>query len=620
MTTHKHMIWGMGLLLFTAIGMAYVDELKPDYRDLIELSENQPQRALDALNEVDTADFSNPRKAEHQLVASYLYGNLDQPNNIMKSAEQGLNLIKAQEQPWLFHRLNLALVDAWDRNGTGVRGLSQVEAALQWAENNSDQATRLYAMWTLSQLLIQMEDYNQALQVVQQAYSLAPEYGEDLVKADFSSQMSAIYVYRDEFEIALPYLEETLAHYRREDKALGISIALYELGRANLVLKNTDQGIAYLQESIQMAVAIEDLQGVAYGLNELATHYLRAGDYAQAESYLLEANEKFQQAGNQYMLFDNNIQLSQLYTRTEQFEQAESFLKTASDQVDPELLPYSQVAIKRQQAAILDARGQHDQAYDLLSAALREWQQLEAEQSAEKLHQIRAMFELENSEQTNQLLSQKNQLQEQQLELKNRTNVFLMVLLVAALILVALLIYFTFKFRRQSARLHELANFDDLTGLRNRSNTIYTIKQRLAKAEDHQPLFLVMIDLDHFKDINDQYGHALGDKVLRLFGDYCREILNQDDLVGRVGGEEFLICLSGYSQQEAFELIEALRRKTEQMHRSIKAPELSVTLSAGMCQVVDGNPSFHQWVKCADKALYQAKNDGRNRTVATASA
>ena len=140
MTTHKHMIWGMGLLLFTAVGMAYVNELKPDYKDLIELSEDQPQKALDALLAIDTGDFTNARKAEHLLVSSYLYGNLDQPTNIATAAQQGLALIKAKDQPWLYHRLSLALVDAWDRNGTGLKGLGQVEDALQWAKDNNDEA------------------------------------------------------------------------------------------------------------------------------------------------------------------------------------------------------------------------------------------------------------------------------------------------------------------------------------------------------------------------------------------------------------------------------------------------------------------------------------------------
>jgi len=612
----KHMIWGTGLLLYSLAGLARISAFNPAYQDLLDLSENQPQKALQYWQKMDPVDFSAARKAEHHLVASQLYGNLDYPNKMTTAAQQGLALISSKEEPWLFHQLSLALVDSWDRNGTGIRGLAKVEDAQRWGAENNDLGTRLYAMLILSQLLIQTDQYNQALQLVQEAYDLAPVEGPDLVKADFSNQMSAIYVYRDEFEIALPYLQETLAHYRKKDKKLAVSIALFELGRAHLVLDRTASGLAYLQESIQIAVAINDLQGIAYGLNELATHHLSLQEYDKAESYLQEARQRFNEAGNQYMLFDNNIQLSQLYTQTKQYGLAEQYLTTAAQQVDPQLLPFSQIAIQRQQANILDARGQHEEAYDLLTDAVKQLQELEAQQSAEKLHQIRAIFEVESSEQENQLLAQKNQLQQQQLAIKNQQNILLMLFLVSALLLVLFLIYFTYKFRRQSVRLHELANYDELTGLRNRSNTIYAIKHKLKNLDKEQPMYLVMIDLDYFKDINDRFGHALGDKVLKIFGDYCRDVFSENDLAGRVGGEEFLVCLTGYTPQQAFDRIEKLRQKTAKMHHLIKAPDFSVTLSAGLCQITADKPSFHQWVKCADKALYQAKHAGRNQTIA----
>ena len=602
-------------MFFSLAHASSINEFNPLYLDIIQHAENKPQEALKQLISINTEDFTNSQKAEHLFFQSIIYGYLDYPNKMLESAEKGLSLIDKNNQTWLYHFLTLSQVDAWDRNGIGLKGFGEVEAALDWSRQNDHLQLQLNGLFILSNLYIQIEDYYKALSIIQEAYQMAPEEGPFYVKADFSSQMAAIYVYRGEFEIALPFLVETYEYQKKKNNELGISIGLYELGRAYLVLNQTEKGIAMLEESIERSKNINDIQGIAYAQNELANQFLKIKAYDRAESLLLESIRIFNQSNNTYMLFDSNIQLSMLYAEIDNITLAEKYLEEAKQLIDPKLLPYSNISTQKQQAAILAAKDQYMEAYELLLKTIKEQQELEAKQSVDKLHQIRAMYELEANNAKNALLNNKNQLQRQELDRKKTQNIWLILMLILAVMFMIMIVFFMLKFKKQAIKLHNLANYDELTGLRNRSNTIKSIKGLLSSSDEAQDISLIMIDLDHFKSINDQFGHALGDKVLSTFGQYCKQVFGNDEIIGRVGGEEFLICLKGFNLDKVYALVENLRLKTASMHETIKAPGLQVSLSAGLCVSKNNSSTFHQLLKCADHAMYQAKHAGRNQIV-----
>ncbi|MEZ5472246.1 MAG: diguanylate cyclase [Marinicella sp.] len=594
---------------------AEVNSFDPAYMDLLKLAQSEPNAALEQLESIDMSDFSANQKAQHFYFKSIFFSYLDYPNKGIKAAENGLNFVTKQEQPWLYHHLMLEKIHAMTNNGKGLNGFSDAEKALEWATANDDLQLKLNSLYVLSNLYIQIEDYYKALDLVQEGYELAPEEGIEFVKADFSSQLSGIYIYRNEFSIALPYLEEVYEHEKSQGNLLGMTVGLYELGRAYMVLENHELGIKYLQESLKISEQIQDLQGIAYANNELATHYIEKKEYSEAEALLLKSAEIFSQSGNVYLLFDTYYQLTNVYTESGDIESAEKYIALAKPLIANEGHQYGAIAIKRLEANLLAAKNHHDQAFIILKETIKQQNELDAKQSAEKLHAIRAHYELESKNKENELLTNKNVLQEQELDRKTQQNIWLVTLLVSLLVITALFIYFTIKLRTQTKKLHYLANYDELTGLRNRNNTITVIRKQVDNLSEQENLFLVMVDLDHFKNINDQFGHVLGDKVLSYFGELCMQLFSENTIVGRVGGEEFMICIRGKSKQEVNELVELLRVKTEKMSEHMSAPGLTVSISAGICQADEVRNSFRTLHKCADEAMYQAKNTGRNRIV-----
>lgn len=159
--------------------------------------------------------------------------------------------------------------------------------------------------------------------------------------------------------------------------------------------------------------------------------------------------------------------------------------------------------------------------------------------------------------------------------------------------------------------LNRLARTDGLTGLFNRRHFDETAKTEIARAARYQhPVSLVMFDIDHFKRVNDTYGHDKGDMVIKAVADIGKSITREFDLMCRYGGEEYVILLPNTDLQTAFDFSEALRKKVE----AWSFEELHVTISIGIA----GSPpnpltSADDLIKAADEQLYVAKNSGRNQ-------
>lgn len=162
-----------------------------------------------------------------------------------------------------------------------------------------------------------------------------------------------------------------------------------------------------------------------------------------------------------------------------------------------------------------------------------------------------------------------------------------------------------------------LASTDTLTGLPNRGSFFATARMEMARAaRSGQPLALLMADLDHFKRINDNWGHQTGDNALRAFAGVCLERLRDEDAIGRLGGEEFGILLPGCDAEAAMSAADRLRAALAEV--TVSSPTLPgprLTVSPGVTSILPSDADLDAAIARADRALYIAKRDGRNRAV-----
>lgn len=170
---------------------------------------------------------------------------------------------------------------------------------------------------------------------------------------------------------------------------------------------------------------------------------------------------------------------------------------------------------------------------------------------------------------------------------------------------------------RQRQALEQHALSDGLTGLLNRRAAELRLDEELARARRHNEGYaLALLDMDHFKAVNDRYGHAVGDEVLKVMARRIEAGLREDDWVARWGGEEFLVFLRNADVREAVFVLERLIAQVKASPVSTGAGPIRVTLSAGVGLPAGDDRSFHHAVEIADTCLYRAKANGRDRVEA----
>ncbi|WP_422422616.1 diguanylate cyclase [Pseudomonas sp. GZD-222] len=169
------------------------------------------------------------------------------------------------------------------------------------------------------------------------------------------------------------------------------------------------------------------------------------------------------------------------------------------------------------------------------------------------------------------------------------------------------------KLAEHKRRLSALSRTDSLTGLLNHGSwkDLLQLKFQICQQQQCQAV-IAIIDIDHFKSINDTYGHVVGDCVLSQLSSELKRSLREDDLAGRYGGDEFCLILPNTSLEQAGHAMERLRERVGS-YRNPQLPELRITLSIGLANCREGLADAEAWLNEADKALYMAKKSGRNQ-------
>jgi diguanylate cyclase (GGDEF)-like protein len=164
-------------------------------------------------------------------------------------------------------------------------------------------------------------------------------------------------------------------------------------------------------------------------------------------------------------------------------------------------------------------------------------------------------------------------------------------------------------------KLHELSITDRLTTLYNRGYWEECLKQQYnINRRTLMPITLMMFDIDHFKNVNDTYGHPAGDAVLREVSAILKKQIRSTDIAGRYGGEEFAILLVDANRESAFMVAERIRKAVEAHTVYYEDMVIKFTISLGLCTLSETIPSAQEWLVSTDNCLYFSKEHGRNRT------
>ncbi|MFA1560426.1 sensor domain-containing diguanylate cyclase [Aliivibrio fischeri] len=173
----------------------------------------------------------------------------------------------------------------------------------------------------------------------------------------------------------------------------------------------------------------------------------------------------------------------------------------------------------------------------------------------------------------------------------------------------------TLHLENSNHQLSTLSKIDGLTQLYNRAYWESCLKKEFNEARAAERVSsIVMFDIDHFKKVNDNFGHTVGDDVIRDAAELLRKTSRNTDICGRYGGEEFTVILPYTNAEQAFYFTERLRKRIENSTISTESEEIHYRVSLGICELSNEHPDHLSWLEAADKALYYSKENGRNQS------
>jgi len=265
-------------------------------------------------------------------------------------------------------------------------------------------------------------------------------------------------------------------------------------------------------------------------------------------------------------------------------------------------------------AATLDALGRPEAALADYKAYMAVHEKLRRQLGDQRAQLMRYRFDARARELENRRLRAEKIAGDQQMHALDETRRWQQRTLVLGTLLVVLLFALVLQQILRTRRLRALAHTDDLTGVANRRRLETFGDRAIARAHGlQQPLTALTFDIDHFKQINDAHGHPVGDQVLARVARACQGALRHGDLLGRTGGEEFVIVLPNACSDDGAQIAERVRSAVETLALRDLADGLQVSISIGMARLRREDTELSHLTRRADVALYRAKRQGRNR-------
>jgi len=458
----------------------------------------------------------------------------------------------------------------------------------------------------LNRIQLTKGDYQEAFDSAKTAYQLFEKAGNDYEKALALKEIADIHIALYNYELAIEQLQRAklaLTKFNEQEQYKVADQLAYAYEEKGDLIKAVE-----LYESIKKDVRrFESENGYAYILIKLTELNIKLNSLSQAESYLTELNTL--SVTDSWILTLYNFTKSEWYLATYQLQAAlTSYEKIAGQQQYwPESLKERYLNLTSQLAAATGDTSLQITSQQQLIALIKDKQQAIANNT---LISARLNFNYEQQILEISRLEHESKLQQKLLAVAEDKSFWQGLTVMVTCLCLLLFAVYTFKQVRQKKYFEILALKDELTGIANR-RAILNLKRSvmLQNKLNQQVSSLISIDIDHFKAVNDQYGHDIGDELIISITNTIVQTVRCSDRVGRVGGEEFLIVLENQSLEHAKDIAERIRLSVaEKEHTSLS---ISATISLGVIEIAP-NETSEQAAKRVDLHLYEAKRRGRN--------
>jgi diguanylate cyclase (GGDEF)-like protein len=571
------------------------------------------------------------------------------PEISKRQAESALDLLRREPNPDLEIRAHLLLCDYYSERDRAAAE-EQIAAASALLPQATRQGLRAGVLNCQGETLQTVGENSQARVLYDQAAAIATQAGDDQMLAEVLFSSGYLRGLRGEYAAGLSELRRAQTLFERQQMpqhALAAldSIAiiynrmgdyteaahLYEraleaqhkagmkrdeivtqhnLGRAYENLQEWDAARSAFAASLELSKQLDYVRGEAYALRGLATVANAQGNPNAAMTLLDRATQLQQRTPDVRLLAQIELargialhQLKRLKDSAAALEQALLVFRQADSL--GELTPtYDELA------AVEADLGNWRDAFDYRTLAETTATRLLRNQLDQRFASLKVEFDTAAKEQENALLTRENAANEKALAQQLKASSLRTAVVVLTVMLLAMLVWLAVHQRRSAQRLGALAMTDELTGVPNRRAVLALLAQLLRRSA--APTSILIMDIDHFKSINDRHGHLIGDETLRSMTAHLRDAVSEPAMFGRLGGEEFAVVLPATGLEQAITIAERLRERVMRIDLSRWLGERRLTVSIGVATSVPTVDSISVMLHRADAALYAAKDAGRN--------
>jgi diguanylate cyclase (GGDEF)-like protein len=447
----------------------------------------------------------------------------------------------------------------------------------------------------------------EALPLGLRANQLAEQIGDNYLIGSIQGLLGRIYFHIDDFPTSMDYYINALRLVQSENHPeLEISL-INGLGLVQYGLENYNEALGYFITCLEKA-AEDDLTGRADASNNIAYILHLLGKDQEAVEYGNAGLSLFNELGTSIGKMETLHSLGAIHFALGNYDLAMGFLQEGIELSRANNNQLFEINYILEISRIHFIQGRVDKSKKELLTALRIAEKIQSVSNTclvhERLVEIykekqdykSALEHFEAFHATNKkIFNEKSDKRIKNLEIFHKVEIT----------------------RRQADLYRELAGTDFLTGLANRRSFLEIAESAFQQVRiKKNPLAMIMLDIDHFKNVNDQYGHKSGDVVLSAVSASIKKSLRGADVAGRYGGEEFVVLLVGAPEEQCFNIAERIRHAVARLEIPIEQAVVKVTISLGLaCLNPEKMVPVDTLINCADQAMYLAKQQGRNRTI-----
>jgi diguanylate cyclase (GGDEF)-like protein len=583
-------------------------------RELELLISDNPRKALEDA-EGWLAEARGKKDRELELKALRLQAmatdQMEDSSRLLEVAKRGQALARELQHPDAESEFIAARAAARLLEGRYVEAAKDFDDAFQLAATYRFEGNQARIRIGRGHLFLAIGRIPEALDAVTRAYAHYEKQGDRFGMSTALSTLATLYgretATRADLEKAVEHHQRALELSQPEGGRFDRSTDFFNLGTAYLRLKKHEQARTHLEKSLALSIELKDEVGAAYAYHRLGTLEHELGRPKEGLELQDKALLVFGRTGDRAMEFRTQLAraeaLAALGRKREGLEALERATGIAARLKSPRLEPMLHEA-----AAAIHARfGDYEQAFASVTALRNAEKRRDEAARSERSAELQARFELQQKEAENALLRAREQESEAR-------RLALVLALVLSLVVLGIVAFFLGGYVRRHQRMANLAAKDDLTGIANRRSILEHGRLHVRRGrKGGEGVCVALIDLDHFKSINDELGHAIGDNVLVAFANASSRQLRSQDRFGRFGGEEFLLVMPGADLAQVPYVFERLRRALNETPIAGLPEGRAITFSLGAAELRGVADDLESIIQRADRALYRAKQAGRDR-------